>query len=115
MRREEDLNRHLYVDRYSTRLFLLIMVIILLGVADAFFTLYHVQVHHAIELNPIMKFFLVKGPRIFFYVKYLLTAICLVILCVHKNLGIVKILLLVILSMYVLILINHIYLFFLAA
>jgi len=81
VRRDEDRRRHIYVDQYSLRFFLLLMAILLLGTADAFLTLYHVHVNNAEELNPIMDFFLGIGPKMFFNVKYILTALCLTVLC----------------------------------
>lgn len=110
VRREEDRSRYVYVDRYSVWLFLLILAIVVLGTADAFLTLYHVHVHNAVEANPIMRYFLGKGPNIFFNIKYILTAVCLMVLCLHKNLAVVRILLVLILVMYLLITINHVYL-----
>lgn len=110
VRRDEDRRRHLYVDQYSPRFFVLLMSILLLGTADAFLTLYHVHVNNAEELNPIMNFFLGIGPRFFFNVKYVLTALCLTVLCLHKNLPIVKYLLGVVLLIYFVIVLNHLYL-----
>ena len=80
VRRDEDRRRHIYVDQYSLRFFLLLMAILLLGTADAFLTLHHVHVNNAEELNPIMNYFLGIGPKIFFNVKYVLTALCLTII-----------------------------------
>ena len=111
VRREEDRRRHIYVDQYSLRFFVLLMSILLLGLADAFLTLYHVHVNDAEELNPIMDFFLGVSPNVFFNVKYVLTALCLTVLCLHKNLPIVKHLLGVVFLIYFVIVINHIYLF----
>lgn len=111
VRRDEDRKRYIYVDRYSVRFFVLLMAILLLGVADAFFTVYHVNVNNAEELNPIMDFFLGKSPDLFFNVKYILTALCLIVLCLHKNLPIVKYLLGVVLLIYLAIILNHLYLF----
>jgi hypothetical protein len=111
VRREEDRSRHIYVDQYSLRFFLLLMGILLLGTADAFLTLYHVHLNNAEELNPIMDFFLGVGPQVFFNVKYILTALCLTVLCLHKNLPIVKYLLGLVFFIYFLIVLNHIYLF----
>jgi len=111
VRRDEDRRRHIYVDQYSLRFFLLLMAILLLGTADAFLTLHHVHVNNAEELNPIMDFFLGIGPKIFFNVKYILTALCLTVLCLHKNLPIVKYLLGVVFLIYFVIVLNHLYLF----
>ena len=111
VRREEDRRRHIYVDQYSLRFFVLLMAILLLGTADAFLTLHHVHVNNAEELNPIMDFFLGISPEIFFNVKYILTALCLTVLCLHKNLPIVKYLLGVVFLIYFVIVLNHLYLF----
>ena len=111
VRRDEDRRRHIYVDQYSLRFFLLLMAILLLGTADAFLTLHHVHVNNAEELNPIMDFFLGIGPKMFFNVKYILTALCLTVLCLHKNLPIVKYLLGAVLLIYFVIVLNHLYLF----
>ena len=111
VRRDEDRRRHIYVDQYSLGFFILLMSILLLGTADAFLTLHHVHVNNAEELNPIMDFFLGIGPKIFFNVKYILTALCLMVLCLHKNLPIVKYLLGVVLLIYFVIVLNHLYLF----
>ena len=111
VRRDEDRRRHIYVDQYSLGFFILLMSILLLGTADAFLTLHHVHVNNAEELNPIMDFFLGIGPKIFFNVKYILTALCLMVLCLHKNLPIVKYLLGVVFLIYFVIVLNHLYLF----
>jgi hypothetical protein len=115
VRRDEDKRRHIYVDQYSVRFFVLLMAILILGIADAFFTLHHVHVNNAEELNPIMNYFLGLSPKIFFNVKYVLTALCLTVLCLHKNLPIVKYLLGVVLIIYLVIVLNHLYLFILVS
>ena len=115
VRRDEDRKRHIYVDQYSLRFFILLLAILLLGTAYAFLTLYHVHVNNAEELNPIMDFFLGVGPEVFFNVKYILTALCLTVLCLHKNLPIVKYLLGVVFLIYFVIVLNHLYLFLIIA
>jgi len=112
IRRDEDKDKHIYVDRYSLRTLLFILAILLLGIADAILTLYHINTNQAKELNPIMDFFLRISPHIFFNVKYVVTALCLLVLCLHKNLPIVKHLLNAVFVIYLIIIINHIYLFF---
>jgi hypothetical protein len=111
VRRQEDKTRHIYVDQYSLRFFILLLAILLLGIADAFLTLYHVYENNAEELNPIMNFFLGVSPKVFFNVKYVLTALCLTVLCLHKNLPIVRYLLGVVFLIYSVIVANHIYLY----
>ncbi len=69
VRRVQDKTRFVYVDRYNVGLFMFLLAILLLGVADAFLTLYHVHVNEAEELNPLMAFFLGISPSVFFHVK----------------------------------------------
>jgi hypothetical protein len=111
-RREEDRKRHLYVDRYSVRLFLLLMVILIMGVADAVLTAYHLGAHDVMELNPAMRFLLDISPKLFFMVKYVVTSICLLVLCLRKNVPAVRYCLAAIIAVYVVILANHVYLLF---
>ena len=113
VRREADKRRQIYVDRYGTQLFLFLMGILVLGTADGLLTLYHVRVNEAVEMNPIMGYFLGLSPKIFFHVKYILTACCLMILCLHKNLPAVKYILITVFLIYVFIVANHLYLFIL--
>ena len=112
IRRVEDRKKHIYVDRYGLNLFLILMGILVLGIADALFTLYHVYVNDAVEMNPVMNFFLALSPKVFFHVKYILTALCLMVLCLHKNLPVVKYILATIFVVYLAIVLNHIYLFY---
>ena len=111
IRRVEDKNRFLYVDRYNVGLFLILLALLLLGLADALFTLYHVYVNEAEELNPIMAFFLGISPRVFFYVKYVLTGLCLLVLCLHKNLPLAKYLFGTVFLIYLIIVASHVYLY----
>jgi len=112
VRRAEDRERNIYVDRYGWPLILLLAFIMLLGTADALLTLYHIQVHDAREMNPVMDFFLGKSPHVFFHVKFWVTILCLLILCFHKNLPLVKYVLTSVLILYSIIVLNHIYMFF---
>ncbi len=84
VRRDEDKNRHMYVDRYSTRAVLTVIMTILLSLADAVFTIKLVE-GGAEEINPVMDFFLQDGPIPFLIAKYLLTGTCLVLFLVYKN------------------------------
>jgi hypothetical protein len=112
IRRDEDKKRNIYVDRYGWPLLFLLAVILFLGTADAFLTLYHVRVNDAQEMNPVMDFFLGKSPHAFFHVKFGLTVLCLLVLCFHKNLPMVKYILASVLILYMIIVINHIYMYF---
>ena len=69
VRREEDKQAYIYVDQYSLRTMLFMLCILLMGIADAILTLYHINENQAKELNPLMDFLLQINPHIFFNVK----------------------------------------------
>ena len=83
-RRVEDRKKFFKVDRYSGMLVGLVLLIVLLSVSDAGFTLYLISLG-ASELNPVMAFFLERGPLVFFVVKYVLTCGSLLIVILYKN------------------------------
>lgn len=84
IRRKEDRNRHIYVDRYKPGFLLIVSAALVLCVADGLFTLELIS-RGASELNPIMSFFLQFGPLPFLLVKYALTAFGLTMLVIHQN------------------------------
>src|SRR4030042_5800628 len=70
--------------QHGSRTFAAAMIIILLTVLDSYFTLDLVS-RGAEELNPIMAYYLERGPLTFFTVKYLLTcAAVIMILSVNE-------------------------------
>src|SRR5512137_2423153 len=84
-RRDSDKKKFIFVDRYSPWLLILIVLLIMLSLADAFFTLYLID-HGATEINPIMAYFLSLGPWPFIFSKYFLTCSCILCLLVAHNL-----------------------------
>jgi len=64
--------QYLTKDQHGSKTFAAVMIIMLLSVLDAFFTLDLVN-RGAEEVNPIMAYYLERGPFTFFAVKYLLT------------------------------------------
>jgi Fe2+ transport system protein B len=73
-----------YVDRYEPLYFVLITLILLLCVLDAYFTLKILQ-EGGKELNPFMLRIMEKNPVLALVVKYLITAAGIGILVVFKN------------------------------
>lgn len=73
-----------FVDRYSARLWLLIVWVALMNAADSFFTIVHLQ-NGGIELNPVAALMLESGRAGFVVWKSALIALPLAVLCVHKN------------------------------
>jgi hypothetical protein len=83
-RRDDDLGRGHYVDIHEPAIVALSLGIILLCVADAFFTL-NIIARGGEELNPFMKALLEKDVLLFFSVKFTVTSLCLVFTIAHKH------------------------------
>lgn len=73
LRRRSDQNRIVLLDRYSNTAMWAIVLVLLLSIADAFMTLFLIS-QGAVELNPVMAFFLNLGPLAFVGLKYIFTA-----------------------------------------
>lgn len=84
IRRQEDRNRFLLLDRYSSALFIMTVFVLLLSATDAFLTLVLIN-HGATELNPVMAYFLGFGPLVFISVKYLLTSLSVFIIVLFNQ------------------------------
>jgi len=84
IQRSEDQVNGYYVDVYDIQLFSIIMLIIALCVADAYFTL-TILSQGGSELNPIMERLLEISPKAFFIGKYLMTSIGLCFAVLHIN------------------------------
>ena len=89
IRRVEE-QRGAFVDVYSTRLWLVVMWIVLMNVADSFFTIVHLQ-SGGTEVNPIADVLLRAGLTRFVIFKSALVGLALLVLCVHKNFKIARI------------------------
>jgi hypothetical protein len=111
IRRRADRKTHLYVDRYDHRLLIPLVLIIVLSVFDAWFTVFYVE-RGAREINPFMDILIGYGNIYFFTVKYVATALGLIILCIYKNLYITRIGILFILFLYFVVFTHHIYFIF---
>ena len=116
-RREEDRLMSDKLDRHSAKTFAVILIIIMLSVIDAIFTLRLIN-EGAAELNPIMAYYLNHGPLVFFWAQYSLTcaSILLVFLNQHayilKNRVPMKVLYLVLIIPYALVVQWELYLLF---
>ncbi len=62
----------------------MIILIILLSITDAAFTLHLIE-RGALEVNPIMAYYLGYGPLVFFAVKYFLTCAPILVMLVKEN------------------------------
>jgi len=73
-----------YSDHYDLATFSAAMVMILLCVFDAYFTLRLIR-YGSTELNPILAWALNKHVLLFFIVKYTITAACVVVAVMHRQ------------------------------
>jgi hypothetical protein len=83
VRRAED-DQEVFVDRYSTGLLLAVLGVVLLNLADAFFTLLFLA-HGGQEMNPIVDQVLAYGPTVFILFKTLGIGVCAGFLTLTKN------------------------------
>ena len=110
-RRQTD-SQERYIDRYNFSLFIFISIILVLCILDGYFTIYNVFCMRIPELNPIMDFFIQRNIPFFFLIKYALTSIGLIFICVHINFRFMRMVLGAIFFLYILILCSHLYILF---
>lgn len=84
VRRAEDSVLNVYFDKHEPWLIYLALGALLLSATDAYFTLALLQ-HGSFEMNPVMDYFIQKDSRLFFIVKFTMTAACVFFVLVHKN------------------------------
>ena len=84
LRRDEDRQRPHKIDRHGSKTLAAILLIVSLSILDAIFTLDLVS-HGAVELNPVMAYYLNHGPLIFFGVKYFLTCASIVLILLIRD------------------------------
>jgi len=82
--RRQGEDRNYYVDRYEPRYFILISLILALCVLDAYFTL-KIFDFGGKELNRLMLIFVYKKPISALVFKYLVTAVSIIFILIHKN------------------------------
>ena len=83
-RRREDKQKRFFVDQYSTIHFAAVFVILILSATDALLTLFLIN-NGAVELNPVMDFYIQTGPYHFLTVKYALTCMGVFSLLIFRN------------------------------
>lgn len=79
-----------HIDWYEARLFLAVLALMVLCVADAHNTLQLIQIGVAKEANPVMGYLLRKGTPLFLAGKFGITAVCLIVLVACHNYPLLK-------------------------
>lgn len=110
VRRDSD-PQEVYVDLFGLRDFVAVLIVLILSILDAAFTLYHIS-RGAEELNLLMAYALNLGVGYFFIIKYSITAFGVIVLCIHKNFRYIRQLFIAIITIYTLLIIYHIILLF---
>ncbi|MBK7642034.1 MAG: hypothetical protein IPJ19_03130 [Planctomycetes bacterium] len=100
-----------FVDVYTTRLWMVVMWVVLMNIADSFFTLVHLQ-NGGVEANPMAQMLLQTGREGFVFWKCGLIGVALVVLTIHKNFPMARLDLWVSAGAYTLLLCYHVALFF---
>lgn len=80
--RAGELAKPFYKDRYEAGLLLLVLAILILCITDAGLTLLILE-KGGTELNPVMVWLLEAGSRVFFFTKYLITTLGVMVLLIH--------------------------------
>lgn len=109
IRRKADRKTHIYVDLYGHYLLLLLLLIVLLSVIDAYFTIFHLE-KGAREINPFMNFLMGYGDIYFFTIKYALTVLGLILLCIYQSLPVARTIIVCVLLFYLTVCANHVFL-----
>lgn len=84
VRRETDMATDVYLDRHEPWNAYLVLGIMLLSITDAYFTLYNLR-HGGKEISPVVDYLVQQGELLFFVTKYLVTAIAVLVVLMHKN------------------------------
>lgn len=79
VRRADDCRKIVELDRYHPTLFIAVLIVLILSLLDAALTLVLLD-KGAVELNPVMRYYITLGPATFVLVKYGITALALIII-----------------------------------
>jgi len=88
-RRVEDQAKGGYVDRYSSGLLLLLLVLLALNITDAVFTIFILDCGGS-EANPFIEALIAHCGNEFWLWKFLIVAVAVLFLCLHAHFPRVK-------------------------
>lgn len=111
IRRIEDKKKHLFVDLYSARLLIAVILLLCLSSLDAYMTLELIGRGKVVEANPVMAYFLDVGIMPFTIIKFVITAVALMVLCLFKNVTVTRVSLPLAIKVYMVVIAYECYLF----
>ena len=89
-RRKIDQQKGGYVDRYSSKLFFFLTLILSLNILDALFTMIVIELN-GVVINPIvLSVMLLYGDKFWIW-KFAIVSFCSILLCLHIRFGRVKV------------------------
>ena len=98
-RRKSDRDKGGYVDRYSSALLAVLILIVGLNILDALFTMTILDLK-GWEVNPVVRSVIqLHGDRFWIW-KFGLVSFCLVLLCLHSRFKLIKGIIIVLSSIY---------------
>lgn len=108
-RRNTDRERGGYVDRYSSGLFSILILILALNILDAIFTIIVLD-HRGWELNPLVRSAIqIYGDKFWIW-KFGIVSGSLIVLCLHSKFRRVKTIIMAVCSIYTLVVLYQIFL-----
>ena len=88
-RRDDVAAPSYYVDLHEPWLLVVVVLVLILCIMDSFNTMTLLD-HGGEELNPFMKSLLETNVWLFFFVKYIITALGLIVLVMHKHFSLLR-------------------------
>ena len=109
LRRKSDREKGGYVDRYSSALFALLVLIIGLNILDALFTMTILDLA-GWETNPVVRSVIQLHGENFWIWKFALVSFCLVLLCLHSRFRFVRGMIIFLSSIYLVVVLYQLFL-----
>jgi len=109
LRRKSDREKGGYVDRYSSALFALLILIVGLNILDALFTMTILDLK-GWEANPVVRSVIQLHGEKFWIWKFALVSFCLVLLCLHSRFRFVRGMIIFLSSIYLVVVLYQLFL-----
>jgi hypothetical protein len=109
LRRKSDREKGGYVDRYSSALLALLLIIVGLNILDALFTMTILDLK-GWEANPIVRSVIQLHGQKFWIWKFVLVSFCLVLLCLHSKFKLVRNMIIFLSSIYLVVVLYQLFL-----
>jgi len=109
IRRKRDQVKGGYVDRYSSALFAILVLFVGLNILDSFLTMMILD-GRGLEANPIVRSVIqLHGDRFWIW-KFGLVSFCLLLLCLHSQFKLIKHVIIILCSIYLLTILYQLFL-----